>query len=209
MCVCRLHERTHSVWPQLWKDRGEYTNPLYKAEQSQSQGVLRPNTSPYCFKMWKGLYNHAEKSTPPRQSPADFMSAVREESQQLEEELTNHQERIAELTGKPITWEKIEVPRRRTSCLPQRHSGPDPPTLYREPIASLAQDSSHTISSAPANQKTHTKEPALSLPLGPHAQLKSHDPDDLSTCSDLESGVADLSSRSSSGGDVGKDPDLE
>lgn len=50
MCVCRLHERTHSVWPQLWKDRGEYTNPLYKAEQSQSQGVLRPNTSPYCFK---------------------------------------------------------------------------------------------------------------------------------------------------------------
>lgn len=118
-------------------------------------------------------------------------------------------QRIAELTGKPITWEKIEVPRRRTSCLPQRHSGPDPPTLYREPIASLAQDSSHTLSSAPANQKTQTKEPALSLPLGPHAQLKSHDPDDLSTCSDLESGVADLSSRSSSGGDVGKDPDLE
>ncbi|XP_006806637.1 myotubularin-related protein 7-like [Neolamprologus brichardi] len=209
MCVCRLHERTHSVWPQLWKDRGEYTNPLYKAEQSQSQGVLRPNTSPYCFKMWKGLYNHAEKSTPPRQSPADFLSARREESQQLEEELTNHQERIAELTGKPITWEKIEVPRRKTSCLLHRHSGPDPPTLYREPIASLAQDSSHTLSSAPANQKTHTKEPALSLPLGPHAQLKSHDPDDLSTCSDLESGVADLSSRSSSGGDVGKDPDLE
>lgn len=118
-------------------------------------------------------------------------------------------QRIAELTGKPITWEKIEVPRRRTSCLPQRHSGPDPPTLYRESIASLAQDSSHTLSSAPANQKTHTKEPALSLPLGPHTQLKSHDPDDLSTCSDLESGVADLSSRSSSGGDVGKDPDLE
>lgn len=42
--------------------------------------------------MWKGLYNHAQKSTPPRQSTADFLSAVREESQQLEEELTNHQE---------------------------------------------------------------------------------------------------------------------
>lgn len=42
--------------------------------------------------MWKGLYNHVEKSTPPRQSPADFLSAVREQSQQLEEELTNHQE---------------------------------------------------------------------------------------------------------------------
>ena len=43
-------------------------------------------------RMWKGLYNHAERSSPPRQSPADFLSAVREESQQLEEELTNHQE---------------------------------------------------------------------------------------------------------------------
>lgn len=80
------------MWPQLWKDRAEFTNPLYKAELSQTQGVLRPNTTPYCFKMWKGLYNHVEKSTPPRQSPADFLSAVREESQQLEEELTNHQE---------------------------------------------------------------------------------------------------------------------
>ncbi|XP_028258666.1 myotubularin-related protein 7-like isoform X2 [Parambassis ranga] len=88
----RLCERSHSVWPQLWKDRAEYANPLYKAELSQSQGVLRPNTTPYCFKMWKGLYNHVEKSTPPRQSPADFLAAVKEESQQLEEELTNHQE---------------------------------------------------------------------------------------------------------------------
>ncbi|XP_013871393.1 myotubularin-related protein 7 [Austrofundulus limnaeus] len=88
----RLRQRSHSVWPDLWKDRAQYTNPLFQAEQSQSQGVLRPNTSPYCFKMWKALYNHVDKSTPPHQSPADFLSAVREESQQLEEELTNHQE---------------------------------------------------------------------------------------------------------------------
>lgn len=88
----RLRERSHSVWPQLWKDRAEFVNPLYKAELSQTQGVLRPNTTPYCFKMWKGLYNHAEKSTPSRQSPSDFLSAVREQTQQLEEELTNQQE---------------------------------------------------------------------------------------------------------------------
>ncbi|XP_075870610.1 myotubularin-related protein 7b isoform X3 [Nelusetta ayraudi] len=88
----RLRERSHSVWPQLWKDRAEFINPLYKAELSQTQGVLRPNTTPYCFKMWKGLYNHAEKSTPSRQSPSDFLSGVREQTQQLEEELTNQQE---------------------------------------------------------------------------------------------------------------------
>ena len=38
------------MWPQLWKDRAQYINPLYKAELSQTQGVLRPNTTPYCFK---------------------------------------------------------------------------------------------------------------------------------------------------------------
>lgn len=85
----RLRERSHSVWPQLWKDRAQFMNPLYKAEQSQSHGILRPNTSPFCFKMWKGLYNHSERMS---QSPVDLLSAVRVESQQLEEELTNHEE---------------------------------------------------------------------------------------------------------------------
>ncbi|KAM8771729.1 myotubularin-related protein 7b isoform 1-T1 [Acanthopagrus schlegelii] len=205
----RLRERSHSVWPQMWKDRAEYTNPLYKAEMSQTQGVLRPNTTPYCFKMWKGLYNHMEKSSPPRQSPADFLSAVREESQQLEEELTNHQERIAALTGQPITWEKITVPRRRTSHLWQRHCGPDPPTTYTDSITSPAQDKSQADFSVAANHQAQIKDPALTLPLGLHSHLKSHDPDDLSTCSDLESGVADLSSRSSSGGEDRKDLDSD
>ncbi|TNN80685.1 Myotubularin-related protein 7 [Liparis tanakae] len=141
----RLYERSHSVWPQLWKDRAEYANPLYKDELSQSSGFLRPNTTPYCFKMWKGLYNHVEKSTHPLQSPADFLSVVREESLQLEEELTNHQE---------------------------------------------------------------TKNPDLALLLGlPHTQLKTNNTDDLSTCSNLESGVVIFFGRSSSGGGDGKDPD--
>ncbi|XP_035027081.2 LOW QUALITY PROTEIN: myotubularin-related protein 7-like [Hippoglossus stenolepis] len=189
----RLRERSHSLWPHMWKDRGEYTNPLYKAELSQGQGVLRPNTAPYCFKMWKGLYNYVEKSMPPRQSPADFLSAMREESQQLEEELTNHQERLAALKGKPITWEKIEVQRRVTSRLRQRHCGPDPPTTYTDP------------SPAVHRTKPQNQHPAFALSIKPCSQLKCQDPDDLSTCSDLESGVADLSSRSSGGGDYGNE----
>lgn len=85
----RLRERSHSVWPQLWKERAQFLNPLYKDEQSQSYGILRPNTSPFCFKMWKGLYNHSERLS---QSPVDLLATVRAESQQLEEELTNHEE---------------------------------------------------------------------------------------------------------------------
>ncbi|XP_061763303.1 myotubularin-related protein 7-like isoform X2 [Nerophis ophidion] len=184
----RLHKRSHSVWPQLWQDRADFTNLLYKAELSQCQGVLRPNTSPYCFKMWKGLYNHAERSTPPRQSPADFLTAVREESQQLEEELTNHQERIAALTGKPITWAKVEVKKRIVQA---RHRGPDPPTTYQVP----AQEA--------VIQNAKTKNPSLSPP----AQVKHFSRDHSPVSTDLESGAAVLSGLSSRAGDECKDPE--
>uniref|UniRef100_A0A1A8QWB5 Myotubularin related protein 7b n=1 Tax=Nothobranchius rachovii TaxID=451742 RepID=A0A1A8QWB5_9TELE len=177
---------------------------ISRAELGQSHGVLKPNTTPYCFKMWKGLYNHTEKSTPPRQSPADFLSAVREESQQLEEELTNHQERIRALTGKPIMWEKIEVLRRTTGHLQQRHSGPDPPSTQSEPKPISPLSNTPICSSDPATQKAHRRDSAPSGPLGLQLDLE-----DLFACSDLESGVADLSSRSSSGADDSKDPDLE
>nr|XP_061833201.1 myotubularin-related protein 7-like isoform X1 [Nerophis lumbriciformis] len=184
----RLHKRSHSVWLQLWQDRADFTNLLYKAELSQCQGVLRPNTSPYCFKMWKGLYNHVERSTPPRQSPADFLTAVREESQQLEEELTNHQERIAALTGKPITWTKVEVKRR---IVQPRHRGPDPPTTHQVP----AQEA--------VSQNAKTKNPSLAPP----AQVKHFSRDHRPVSTDLESGAAVLSGLSSRAGDECKDPE--
>ncbi|XP_055749476.1 myotubularin-related protein 7-like isoform X2 [Salvelinus fontinalis] len=98
-----LRERTHSLWHQLWKDRAQYANPLYRADHTQTQGMLRPNTTPYCFKMWKGMYNRVEKSAPPRQTPTDLLTAVREETQQLEEELTNHQEVAPGGTANPGT----------------------------------------------------------------------------------------------------------
>ncbi|XP_028832550.1 myotubularin-related protein 7b isoform X2 [Denticeps clupeoides] len=88
----RIQERTHSVWPHLWKDQAEYSNPLYRADHSQTQGVLRPVTTPYCFKFWKAMYNRLDQASAARQSPADCLSAVREETQQLEEELSTHQE---------------------------------------------------------------------------------------------------------------------
>uniref|UniRef100_A0A8C1T410 Myotubularin related protein 7b n=1 Tax=Cyprinus carpio TaxID=7962 RepID=A0A8C1T410_CYPCA len=88
----RLQERTHSLWPHLWENRAEYTNPLYRTDHSQTQGVLKPLTTAYCFKFWKGMYGRAEKSVASHQSPADCLNAVREESQQLEEELSAHQE---------------------------------------------------------------------------------------------------------------------
>ncbi|XP_053474854.1 myotubularin-related protein 7b isoform X2 [Ictalurus furcatus] len=88
----RIQERTHSLWPCLWEKRSEFINPLYRSDHSQTQGVLRPLTTPYCFKFWKGMYSSAERGRASRQSPSDWLTAVKEESQQLEEELNTHEE---------------------------------------------------------------------------------------------------------------------
>jgi hypothetical protein len=42
-----------------------------------------------CFlpRFWSGMYNRFEKGMQPRQSVTDYLMAVKEESQQLEEEL--------------------------------------------------------------------------------------------------------------------------
>uniref|UniRef100_A0A3P8YNE0 Myotubularin phosphatase domain-containing protein n=1 Tax=Esox lucius TaxID=8010 RepID=A0A3P8YNE0_ESOLU len=177
-----LRERTYSLWPQLWKDRAQYVNPLYRADHTQTQGMLRPNTTPYCFKMWKGMYNRLEKSAPPRHSPADLLTAVREETQQLEQELTNHQEVAPRGTAHSGTKQGIQTRSRN------RMTNETPPHDYR-------------------STQRGPPDPAMTLPLGPP---KGSDPDDLSSaCSDIESGVIDLSSRSSSGGDDCKDPESD
>ncbi|XP_067298015.1 myotubularin-related protein 7b isoform X1 [Pseudorasbora parva] len=186
----KLQERTHSLWPHLWENRAEYTNPLYRTDHSQTQGVLKPLTTAYCFKFWKGMYGRAEKSVA-SQSPADCLNAVREESQQLEEELSTHQERLAELKEKTGSGD-----RKKTKKLSERAHRPIP--------SECELGSPLDYFTTPGSEK-HT--PSFTLPLELAAQPKSGDPDDLSTCSDFESGVADLSSHSSSAGDDAKDPD--
>lgn len=88
--------------------------------------------------------------------------------------------------------------------MPQRHSGPDPPSSFTEPTTCPALQNSHVGSSDPANQKAQSQDSAPSRSLGLQLDLQ-----DRSTCSDLESGVADLSSLSSSGADDNKDQGLE
>ncbi|KAL2077420.1 hypothetical protein ACEWY4_026924 [Coilia grayii] len=93
----RIQEQTHSIWPYLWENKSEFMNPLYRPDHRQSQGVLWPNTAPYCFKFWRGLYNRFDKGVHPRQSVLDCLMAIREESQQLEKELMSHEQNIAKL----------------------------------------------------------------------------------------------------------------
>ncbi|XP_067114254.1 myotubularin-related protein 7-like [Osmerus mordax] len=199
----RLRERSHSVWIQLWRDRAEYMNPLYRADHSQTQGVLRPNTTPYCFKMWKGMYNRSEKAAPPRQSPSECLTAMREESQQLEQELANHQERIAALMMRHTQEERGRKEEERgreeeeRSETPEEDIGRCLPPPSDQPITTLPQDTS------PSPLAPDHAHPGLILPLE-QVRIQGHNPDDLWACSDPESGVANLSS--SSGCDFAKDP---
>ncbi|XP_066574362.1 myotubularin-related protein 7 isoform X2 [Amia ocellicauda] len=103
----RIRERTHSLWTHLWRNRADFMNPLYRADHSQTQGVLRPVTAPYCFKFWRGMYNRFEKGMHPRQSAVDFLMAVKEETQQLEEELATHEEKIAKLEKQQVKNNKV------------------------------------------------------------------------------------------------------
>ncbi|RXN25496.1 myotubularin-related 7-like isoform X1 [Labeo rohita] len=137
------------------------------------------------LRFWKGMYGRAEKSVASHQSPADCLNAVREESQQLEEELSTHQERLAQLKERKISGEM-----RKTNKLSER---------VRRPIPTERELGSPLDYFTTPRSEKHT--PSFTLPLELAAPPKNGDPDDLSTCSDFESGVADLSSHSSSAGD--------
>ncbi|XP_053336333.1 myotubularin-related protein 7b [Clarias gariepinus] len=188
----RLRERTHSVWPCLWEKRSEFINPLYRSDHSQTQGVLRPLTTPYCFKFWKGMYSSAERGRTSHQSPSDWLTAVKEESQQLEEELTTHQERLAQLLQSKM--------RKVKNNGATEHSYR---TLLKENDVGDPQDYFSCVNP----EENHT--PSLTLPLKSSTTCKAGDADDLSVCSDLESGVADLSSHASSSCDDAKEPRLD
>nr|XP_015801331.2 myotubularin-related protein 7a [Nothobranchius furzeri] len=99
----RVGERTHSLWRYLWTNCADFINPLYRPDHSQTQGLLRPSTAPYCFKFWKGLYNRFDRGMHPRQSVEDYLRAIQEETQQLEEQLASHKQKISQLE-KEQTW---------------------------------------------------------------------------------------------------------
>ena len=103
-----------------------------------------------------------------------------------------------------LTGKKVEAVVKRMSRASDGTPRRAPPASDRgeEGVAESPQDYFPCWDSAPERER---KAPPFSLPLA--SALDVGEPDDLSACSDLESGVADLSSRSSSSGND-KDPDL-
>ncbi|XP_066505012.1 myotubularin-related protein 7a [Hoplias malabaricus] len=186
-----IREKTHSLWPHLWKNKSDFVNPLFRTDRDKTQGVLRPLTTPYCFKFWRGLYNHFDRGMHPRQSVLDSLMAVNEETQQLEELLAVCKQKLVAL-GKE-QGNSLHVTKNKMN-----HSQ----ALWAEPthlnIANSPQDYIGVILSAGPKdwplQQRETEGTELSV-FG--YTPKSSDPDN----SDQESGVADFSGHSSSVGD--------
>nr|XP_058905405.1 myotubularin-related protein 7 isoform X3 [Kogia breviceps] len=202
-----IQERTYSLWAHLWKNRGDYLNPLFRDDPSQTQGTLRLPTTPcnFMYKFWSGMYNRFEKGLQPRQSVTDYLMAVKEETQQLEEELEALEERLEKI--QKVQLNRTQVKSKQSE--PSKHSGF---STSDNSTANTPQDYSGNTKSFPSRSPSQgDEESALILP---QDNLKSSDPD-LSANSDQESGVEDLSGRSASGGasaqseDSGKDPDSD
>ncbi|KAM4555843.1 myotubularin-related protein 7a [Odontesthes bonariensis] len=187
-------EKTHSLWSYLWTNRADYTNPLYRPDHSQTQGLLRPSTAPYCFKFWRGLYNRFDRGMHPRQSVEDYLRAIQEETQQLEEQLTSHKQKITQL---------------------EQEQGWNATTFDKSPtvwalgndlaLANTPQDyTGGFFASSPHSPKA----PAGGLILLPLDSKQAAD-SSFSTSSDQESGIADLSCRSPLSEDSTRDPDSD
>ncbi|XP_009073496.1 PREDICTED: myotubularin-related protein 7, partial [Acanthisitta chloris] len=202
----RIQERTYSLWAHLWKNRADYLNPLYRPDNSQTQGTLHPQIAPcnFLYKFWSGMYNRFEKGLHPRQSVTDYLMAVKEETQQLEEELEILEERLVNLQKSQSDDNKVKSKKQDRS----KQLGL---STSNNSLANTPQEYSNDLKSFPSRSPSQGDEEDSALILT-QDNLKSSDPD-LSANSDQESGVEDLSCRSPSGGgclpseDSGKDSD--
>ncbi|XP_075899597.1 phosphatidylinositol-3-phosphate phosphatase MTMR7-like isoform X2 [Nelusetta ayraudi] len=190
-----LRKRTHSLWSYIWDNHSDYINPLYRPGHSQTQGLLRPSTAPYCFKFWRGLYNRFDQGMHPRQSVEDYLSAIQEETQQLEEQLASHKQKIAQLEQEQV-WGGVGQ-RGAAAC-------------ERSPTAWAP---SHSLGLANTPQDYTggfmTSSPLQSRPFAPPTSSDQSCETCLSTGSDQESGIADVSCRSPLSEDSSRDPDSD
>ncbi|NXS35515.1 MTMR8 protein, partial [Pomatostomus ruficeps] len=65
----RIFEKTHSLWPFLLQRKQELRNPLYRGFAAYRE--LQPNTLPFSFQFWCGMYNRFDRGMHPKQCVLD------------------------------------------------------------------------------------------------------------------------------------------
>ncbi|XP_072361699.1 phosphatidylinositol-3,5-bisphosphate 3-phosphatase MTMR8 isoform X2 [Scyliorhinus torazame] len=90
----KLQEKTYSLWPFLLEKQYLYQNPLYKSNAVNI--VLKPNTAPFNFKFWCGMYNRFDKGMQPRQSVLDCLHVSMKQKIELEETVTGLNQKLTQ-----------------------------------------------------------------------------------------------------------------
>ncbi|XP_036596270.1 myotubularin-related protein 8 [Trichosurus vulpecula] len=83
----KIFERTHSLWPFLLQKKTEFRNPLYKG--ITAYGVLHPNTLPFSFQFWCGMYHRFDKGMHPKQSMLDYLLHLLNRQVKMEQDRTH------------------------------------------------------------------------------------------------------------------------
>ncbi|KAL8181154.1 UNVERIFIED_CONTAM: Myotubularin- protein 8 [Gekko kuhli] len=98
----RIFEKTHSLWPFLQHRKQEFRNPLYKGCSAYKE--LLPNTLPFSFQFWCGMYNRFDKGMHAKQCVLDHLLGCMSQKLELEDAADELGNKLPLLDG-PLTDE--------------------------------------------------------------------------------------------------------
>ncbi|XP_074864336.1 phosphatidylinositol-3,5-bisphosphate 3-phosphatase MTMR8 isoform X2 [Carettochelys insculpta] len=93
----RIFEKTHSLWPFLIQKKQEFRNPLYKGFTAYKD--LKPNTLPFSFQFWCGMYNRFDKGMHPKQCVLDHLLNCMSQKMKLEDNAMELENKLPFLDG--------------------------------------------------------------------------------------------------------------
>ncbi|XP_025894759.1 myotubularin-related protein 8 [Nothoprocta perdicaria] len=128
----KIFEKTHSLWPFLLQKKQDFRNPLYRGFTAYKD--LQPNTLPFSFQFWCGMYNRFDKGMHPKQCVLDHLLNCMSQKTKLEDNASELENKLPFLDG-PLLPEACSLPKMgsassKTPMLntPQDYDG-DPPSV--------------------------------------------------------------------------------
>ncbi|XP_031979666.1 myotubularin-related protein 8 isoform X1 [Corvus moneduloides] len=149
----RIFEKTHSLWPFLLQRKQELRNPLYRGFTAYKE--LQPNTLPFSFQFWCGMYNRFDKGMHPKQCVLDQLLSCISQKVTLEDNASELENKLPFLDG-PLPSEGCSSPK----AGPAAAKAPTPPQDCGEGAAPV-------LSNGPSlGHQKHKESPAQPRDLG-------------------------------------------
>ncbi|XP_053811494.1 myotubularin-related protein 8 isoform X2 [Vidua chalybeata] len=149
----RIFEKTHSLWPFLLQRKQELRNPLYRGFTAYKE--LQPNTLPFSFQFWCGMYNRFDKGMHPKQRVLDQLLSCLSQKVTLEDNASELENKLPILDG-PLPSKGCTLPKAGAAA----SKAPTPPQDCAEGAAPV-------LSNGPSlGHQKHKESPAQPQDLG-------------------------------------------